>query len=953
MKNAPAQYPVSKLFVFIWLSMFACTASVNAQSPVDTGTVKNLLSAAAKYNNARPAEKLYLNFDKPYYAVGDTAWFKAYVLTANTRAYSTRSAKLYVEVMSADGKLAQRLVLPVFDGLAQGYLPLTEKTIPEGSYTIRAYTNWLQNFGTDYFFYKQFNVGSLAGKTWLLTEQHQLALNNDSSKVQLAMRFSDTKSLPLVTRKVSVKIQEGSKTLLKSEMTTGVDGTVNGNFMLPAKADKRNLSIQVEDAADKSQRIVFPFYPNGAGGDIDLQFLPEGGNLVTGLYNKVGFKVLGEDGLSREIKGIIVNNKGEDIAELQTTRNGMGNFMLVPQPGETYMAKVMVNGKEKRFPLPVSKGQGLAVRVDGINHPDELYVYISSAANDSRKYMLLAESRGEVYFGSAFTLNGEGYFNTHIAKGAFHTGIISLTILGPDNRPVAQRRVFIDHHDALQISQANATTTYHAGDSIALAMNVISSSGAPAQGSFSVSVTDDAQIKNALPTDNIQSHILLASELKGYIENPAWYFTKGDEKLKEKALDNLLLTQGWQGFDWGNINQPAPVPAFQPETEIGVTGTLRNLFNKPAAGIKVRLMATGKQFLLVDTISDKQGRFAFKDLPLADSIAYVIKLHNGKDKSAAEDIKVDEFMPTKLTLPNLPRPMPWNMNTDTTLINYISKSKQRAREAELFINPTGSTLLKNVSVKAQRVTQIINNEFATEIDVIDEKTIVAEKKISLLELLEKYLKGTLRQSNSYAIKLSGDSNGRVLLRPTKQFVVGSMRINDFVIDGQSLGELTMSLRDPQVDPVIKIIDGKEQTRWMENADDADTRFFASANSFLNAVGADDVKKISVFRGRFISVVITTRSGAGLSTHTSIGTYAYHPLPMQLPRQFYSPKYIAKNTAPDLRSTIHWEPNLITDDKGNAHLSFFAADKPGTYTVNIEGTDLLGHFGVSSQKIVIK
>jgi hypothetical protein len=428
--------------------------------PDTSNNIKNLLNTVAKYNAALPAEKVYLNFDKSYYSAGDTAWFKAYVLADNGRAPSDKSAKLYVELLGNDSKLAQRLVLPVFDGLAQGYISLDAKTVTQGSYTIRAYTNWLQNFGGGYFFYKQLSVGEPGGKTWLLTEQHRLDAGPDSNHLTLAMRFTDTKGLPLVARQLSVKILDGTKTILKSDMTTGVDGALNSKLILPSKANKHNLSIQVDDAADKAQQIAFPFYPSGAGGDIDLQFMPEGGNLVAGLYNRVAFKAIGEDGLSREIKGTIVDSKGTEAATLQSTYSGMGSFVLVPSAGETYTAKTTVNGKEKTYVLPVAKQQGIALRVDATNHADELYVYISATIADRPKYTLIAQSRGEVYFGSSFTLNTEGYFNTHILKSKFPTDIVSLTILNGDNKPVAQRNIFIDHHDNLQLTALPDLSTY-------------------------------------------------------------------------------------------------------------------------------------------------------------------------------------------------------------------------------------------------------------------------------------------------------------------------------------------------------------------------------------------------------------------------------------------------------------------------------------------------------------
>ena len=103
--------------------------------------------------------------------------------------------------------------------------------------------------------------------------------------------------------------------------------------------------------------------------------------------------------------------------------------------------------------------------------------------------------------------------------------------------------------------------------------------------------------------------------------------------------------------------------------------------------------------------------------------------------------------------------------------------------------------------------------------------------------------------------------------------------------------------------------------------------------------------------------ITTYSGNGAYLAHTPGRYVYKPIGFSLPKQFYSPRYTIKNKniAPgiDLRSTIHWEPNVITDKNGKATVSFFSADKPADYTIIMEGTDLNGNLGYKRQKIVSK
>jgi hypothetical protein len=110
-------------------------------------------------------------------------------------------------------------------------------------------------------------------------------------------------------------------------------------------------------------------------------------------------------------------------------------------------------------------------------------------------------------------------------------------------------------------------------------------------------------------------------------------------------------------------------------------------------------------------------------------------------------------------------------------------------------------------------------------------------------------------------------------------------------------------------------------------------------------------------GAFAYFEITTRAKKGPFMQVTPGTYLHKTLPFSLAKQFYSPRYNVKNKSAgvgtDLRSTIFWEPNIITDKDGKATLSFYSADKAADYTVLIEGADLDGTLGFGKQQITVK
>jgi len=103
------------------------------------------------------------------------------------------------------------------------------------------------------------------------------------------------------------------------------------------------------------------------------------------------------------------------------------------------------------------------------------------------------------------------------------------------------------------------------------------------------------------------------------------------------------------------------------------------------------------------------------------------------------------------------------------------------------------------------------------------------------------------------------------------------------------------------------------------------------------------------------VEITTRSGHGPIIDNTPGMYLYRPLAISWPKQFYKPKYLVTDTTKhlsDLRSTVNWEPNINTDEDGKATVWFYAADKPSTYTITVEGVDFNGNLGYKRQKVII-
>ena len=151
--------------------------------------------------------------------------------------------------------------------------------------------------------------------------------------------------------------------------------------------------------------------------------------------------------------------------------------------------------------------------------------------------------------------------------------------------------------------------------------------------------------------------------------------------------------------------------------------------------------------------------------------------------------------------------------------------------------------------------------------------------------------------------------------------------------------------------------------------------YDNVNNFLTAFSAEDIKGIEVsnsdnFAGTYVReyahgwasmddvafVEVTTRSGHGPSIENTAGMYLDKPLPISLPKAYYKPKYRIKDAVkdlPDLRSTIDWEPDIITDKNGEADIWFYTGGTASTYSIIVEGVDLRGGLGWSYKKMAVE
>jgi hypothetical protein len=143
-----------KLFPGILLT--ACIAGIFGFAAIDE-PIGKIQQQLAKWTDNTPLEKAYLHLDKPYYAAGDDIWFKAYVVSGSYHELTTLSGVLNVDLTDAAGTIKQSLKLQLDKGTAAGDFALPD-TLAAGVYHLRAYTNYMRNAGSEYFFDKEISI---------------------------------------------------------------------------------------------------------------------------------------------------------------------------------------------------------------------------------------------------------------------------------------------------------------------------------------------------------------------------------------------------------------------------------------------------------------------------------------------------------------------------------------------------------------------------------------------------------------------------------------------------------------------------------------------------------------------------------------------------------------------------------------------------------------------------
>ncbi|MBC7565512.1 MAG: hypothetical protein H7223_00935 [Pedobacter sp.] len=862
-------------FLLRCLILFIISSGSLYAQKIPTIGVTKLLQAAANFQKAKPMEKVYLHTDKDLYFAGDTLWFKAYVLDATYFSASDKSKLLFIELHDDSTDIIRRVSVVIKNGIGNAQIPLNRNAFHEGGYTIKAYTNWMQNFGSTSAFSKRFYIGKIAKDSWLASSTIDLKTINGKEQLTGEVSLKDLDRMPVGLRNLNVMVIDSNRVLLDKNLQTSLDGKFNLQTPLPDSRRISNLRVEILDLRKDGtkQRLQIPLFLNRVG-KIDLQFLPESAQLVAGVTGVVGFKAVSESGAGVNVSGVVVDSKGKEVAVFESLHKGMGSFRFKPVLGEKYLAKLTDPiGSEITYKLPLVRPSGTTILVENEEQSDSISVSINATAHlifKKHLFYLVGSARGLVCYARPIILNSPKVIK--ISKRLFPGGIARILLL-KEKVAINERSVFIDHHDNLLIAITAAKPFYKLRDSISVELEVKDKLGKPVVGSFSLSVTDDGQVlPDKIGNHGIDLSLLLNSNLKGMIEDPGFYLNR-TTPIAWKALDNLLLTQGWVGYEWKAAFQPFAPPMFD---SITVSKTRWNyeqhmefpivkhyqlkpwflegpqkkmLYPKDALSTSGKQIIASKNLLNEVTITAKKQ---WKGIGFAD----IVLDSNDMKFSGAQNLY--ELLRQKLT----------GLTIESTFMTGTGRRYMLKWQGRAILFTGSDNREPNMLTKYSRETK---NEI---------KEFWMNWHISSLPMIE------IMYSDQYIEKF-------IPHKPTRSFNPGERAL---LLKAYAEAGMTMPNENDPKPTVVRITYGNN----------------LPSSGFHNT----------------LSIVS--------------------------PQKYYQPKYLPEfEEVKNQRATVHWEPNIITNKDGKAKVSFYATDEVGSYSINVQGADLMGKFGGSNFSLKVE
>lgn len=786
-------------------------------------SAESTLEQLNKYSLRHLQEKVYLVTDKPFYAQGDTIWFQTFLVNAIAHQPFTLSNTVYVELIDNKNEILESRQLLVREGIAPGDFVIKEKQTP-GLYRLRAYTNWMQNFPSEFMYCKEFEILNV----WPQEEE---------------------------SSKPSASVTSGSK---------------------------------------------------GIGMSAYLQFFPEGGQAVRGFASLFGIKSYVNE-QPAAVKGSIIDPaNGAAVANFTTDDYGIGGA-YIPDPSKTYQVKIDSPAVKVEYQWPQVLPGSFGLKVFNRYKSRVIQVMLETdIPGGLENSYLIGHTRGEVFLSLKITGIGDTPRKMlAIDAATIPSGVSHITFFDASGLPRAERLFFIDKGDQNIQPEVSFGNTHHGKREKVTAELVLSDT---LSGFTTVSVTNSQAVIREKWAENINSYLLLTSDLTDKIDDPGRFF-QGDDKAAFQTLDYLMLTHGWRRFNWEDIRYHVD-DEIKHVAEAGMTisGELRNFtVRKNTETGWVQLMAMSlknKSFLegfdLRTQYTDSLGHFMFNKLYFNDSIKVILQ-----SKKAEKSVGNRFFIDLKQrTIPSI-KPFEKERIIDNSFFEeFVKKSNEQF---------------------------VIDRSYGEKVIMLEAVSVEAKVENPIQEAVR-------GRYTSPDYRLMADS----VIGPKTRLLDLLMQIPSVMVDGYGIPKIRNT-------PVTLYFDGFEMDQSM-------------AQDIIQSTAGDDIYFIDIDKSGFSNakgnpiIYVYTKSGNGIVLKND-DSVTQGLLQFILPgyaqaHEFFVPAYDQPSEKPDHRVLLFWSPDIRIQE-GKAQFEFFTGDVSAPFDVIIEGMTKDGKTVTAKKQIIVK
>ncbi|MBI2811246.1 MAG: hypothetical protein HYX67_10520 [Candidatus Melainabacteria bacterium] len=286
---------------------------------------------------------------------------------------------------------------------------------------------------------------------------------------------------------------------------------------------------------------------------VDLQVYPEGGDLIAGFKNRVYVQAHQPNGKPADLEGKLMCKQGAQtdcVANFKTEHEGRGRFEFTPEADKDYYLTVSAPaGIKTKYPLPKIKASGAVIHSDADVFKKNQAVTVKVGCTEKNFLVTLAKREVEVASDKIKRATTASMQTASFDVPPNIDGVLTVTVWSEKGSPLAERLIFREPANPLNITITPDKKAYIPGGKAKLTVKATNADGKPVSTMVGLTVTDDSVlelVEKREKAPRLPVMLFLEPEVTDLAD--AGVYLDPTNPKAPMATDLLLGTQGWRRF---------------------------------------------------------------------------------------------------------------------------------------------------------------------------------------------------------------------------------------------------------------------------------------------------------------------------------------------------------------------------------------------------------------------